>query len=103
MLEENGYQVHDFQDPKLALDHLAYCSNCNLAVSDIRLTGMSGFEFARRAKETRAPLRIILMSSFEIKGTEWQRVLPSLPVEGFILKPANLSELTETIKRYVMA
>src|SRR5881296_2336514 len=52
MLEKESYKVHGFSNPIAALSHVEDgCKDCKLVLSDIRMSGMSGFELVRRVKE----------------------------------------------------
>ena len=97
-LESHGYNVHAFAGPDLALKHFKQCTECQLVVSDIKMPGMSGFELARRLKELRPEIKIILSSSFVIHKEEFRKVMPSLDVDEFVSKPFTKAELIEAIK-----
>jgi DNA-binding NtrC family response regulator len=100
MLENIGYEVHSFDTPSAALEHMNNgCQDCELLVSDVRMPSMSGFEFVKRAKVLRPDIKVVLMSAFEIQRDEWARVLPSTKVDGFITKPVSLSRLAQDIKQ----
>ncbi|HJY10195.1 MAG TPA: response regulator, partial [Nitrososphaeraceae archaeon] len=72
-------------------DH--YC----LMLSDIRMPGMSGIQLARRVKQINPNVKVILMTSFEIKENEFSKVFPSTQVDGFVQKPVHLEGLTNKI------
>lgn len=100
-LESEGYQVHAFNNPELALQHITQgCTTCTLVVSDIRMPGMSGFELVRRLKELRPEMKAILMSSFVIHKAEFEKVMPSLDVDGFVMKPFTKDDLVQAIKKF---
>jgi DNA-binding NtrC family response regulator len=52
-------------------DH--YC----LILPDIRMPGVSGIQLARKVKELDPNVKVILMTSFEIKQNEFSKVFPS--------------------------
>lgn len=100
MLEEDGYQVHAFDNADKALSHVVEggCKDCLLVVSDIKMQGMSGFELVRRMKEVRPELKVVLMSSFVIHKGEFQKVMPSLYIDDFVSKPFTKNDLINAIK-----
>ena len=98
-LESEGYQVHAFSSPEAAVEHVKQgCTSCTLVVSDIKMPGMSGFELVRRLKELLPGTRVVLMSSFVIHKAEFEKVMPSLDVDGFVMKPFTKVELVEAVK-----
>jgi DNA-binding NtrC family response regulator len=100
-LENGGIKVHGFDNPVAALEHIGDgCHDCWLLLSDVRMPQMTGFELVKKAKHLRPELVILLMSSYEINKQEFDKVLPSTKVEGFILKPAKMSQLVEAIKQH---
>ena len=51
-LKEYGFNVYAFTDPVRALeDFKVNRKHCNLILSDIRVPGMNGYEFVKKAKE----------------------------------------------------
>lgn len=98
-LESEGYQVHSFGSPEAAVQHVKQgCTTCTIVVSDIKMPGMSGFELVRRLKEILPETRVVLMSSFVIHKAEFEKVMPSLDVDGFVMKPFTKADLVEAIK-----
>lgn len=100
-LEYGGIRVHAFDNPISALEHVkAGCQDCWLMLSDVRMPQLPGFELVRKIKELRPGMIVLLMTAFEINKDEFDKVLPSTKVDGFIRKPASLPKLVETIKQY---
>ena len=99
-LVKNNFLVDSFTDSEEALQKFQsnpkdnyYC----LVLSDIRMPGMSGIQLARKVKETNPNVKVILMTSFEIKDNEFSKVFPSMQVDGFVQKPVHLEDLTNKI------
>ena len=98
-LESEGYEVHAFGDPEAAIQHVKQgCTSCTIVVSDIRMPGISGFELVRQLKELLPETRVVLMSSFVIHKPEFEKVMPSLDVDEFVMKPFTKAELVDAIK-----
>jgi CheY-like chemotaxis protein len=98
ILEQSGFSVHAFNDPKKAVeDFKANGKDCTVVLSDIRMPGMNGFQLAREFSQHRPDVRIVLMSSFEINKAEFGKVLPSTDVAAFITKPVSKNQLLDTL------
>jgi DNA-binding NtrC family response regulator len=98
-LENNGFSVAGFADPVKALQHFENGGDTfNIVISDVRMPKLTGFQLARRIKELHPEIKIILMSAFEINKPEFDKVLPSTKVDGFLCKPFSISQLLEVIK-----
>jgi DNA-binding NtrC family response regulator len=98
-LVKNKFLVDSFTDSEEALQNFQsnpkshYC----LVLSDIRMPGISGIQLARKVKEYSPNVKVILMTSFEIKDNEFSKVFPSTQVDGFVQKPVPLEHLTNKI------
>ena len=100
ILEKEGRKVYAFTNPIKALSHVDGCKDCYLVISGTRMPGMSGFEFARRVKDMRPEMKVILMTAFKINKEEAKIVLPSVPVDAFIDKPFTSTELIQAVKQF---
>ena len=99
-LHKHRFQVSAFTDPAMALeDFKVNCKNCSLILSDIRMPGMNGYEFVRKAKEIDNQVSIILMSAFEINDKEFHNVLPDIKVDAFLQKPFSIQQLNNIIDK----
>jgi YesN/AraC family two-component response regulator len=74
-----------------------------LMLSDIRMPGMSGIKLARKVKEINPSVKVILMTSFEIKDNEFSKVFPSTQVDGFAQKPIRIEDLTNKVLEIIGA
>ncbi|HEX6281635.1 MAG TPA: response regulator [Nitrososphaera sp.] len=95
---KNGFLVSAFTNPEEALQNFQsnsvdYC----FMLSDIRMPGISGIKLARKVKEINPKVKVILMTSFEIKDNEFSKVFPSTQVDGFAQKPIRIKDLTNKI------
>ncbi|MEO9321117.1 MAG: response regulator [Nitrososphaera sp.] len=99
-LENQGFNVLVFTDPNKALQDLWKNPKiADLVVSDSRMENMTGFELARIVKEIREDLSVILTSAFEINSDEFDKVLPSTRIDGFLTKPFHVNQLIDVIRQ----
>jgi two-component system response regulator ChvI len=87
-LELDGFNACTFVDPLIALEHFILNSKYyNIVISDIRMPGMNGYEFARKIIEASSQVKIILMSSLEMKeDSELLTILSDVDVKPFSLE-----------------
>ena len=99
-LQRNGLQVSAFTDPLMALeDFKIKYNNCSLILSDIRMPGMNGYEFVKKAKEIDKQVKIVLMSAFEINDKEFHNILPDIKVDAFLQKPFSIQQLNDVLQK----
>ena len=97
-LLKNRFLVDAFTNPEEALQNFQSNSESyQLILSDIRMPEMSGIKLARKVKETNPKVKVVLMTSFEIKDNEFSKVFPSTQVDGFVQKPFHMKDLTNKI------
>jgi DNA-binding NtrC family response regulator len=98
-LQQSRFLVEGFTDPIDALQSVKsnaesyYC----LMLSDVRMPGLSGMQLARKVKEVRPNIKVVLMTAFEIKDEEFSKVFPSTQVDGLVQKPIGIKKLTDKI------
>ena len=97
-LQKNSFLVNAFTNPEEALqsfksDAESYC----LVLSDVRMPRLSGIQLAKKVKEASPSVKVILMTSFEIRDSEFSKVFPSTQVDGFVQKPIGIKDLTKKI------
>ena len=73
----------------------------DLILTDIRMPKMNGFELYRRIKEKNPAMKIAFITAFEINREEFNKVLPSIDVKDFIIKPISMSDLIIKLKSIV--
>ena len=97
-LLKNGFLVTAFTSPEKALKNFKSNSeDYDLMLSDIRMPEMSGIQLARKVKEINPKVKVVLMTSFEIRDNEFSKVFPSTQVDGFVQKPIRIKDLTNKI------
>lgn len=102
-LKRKGYNIDTFSDSLLALEAFrANQSKYDLVLSDIRIPKLNGFEFSRELRRIRPDIKIIFMTAFEIDKPEFDKVMPSLKINGFISKPFHAIKLYEVISQVLL-
>ena len=97
-LLKNRFLVDAYTNPEEALQNFQSNSESyHLMLSDIRMPEMSGIKLARKVKEINPKVKVVLMTSFEIKDNEFSKVFPSTQVDGFVQKPFHMKDLTNKI------
>lgn len=104
-LEENNntFTVDIFHSSELALQAFEGHPKdyYDLILTDIRMPKMNGFELYRRIKEKNPSMKIAFITAFEINKEEFNKVLPSIDVKDFIIKPISMSDLIIKLKSIV--
>ena len=99
----NTFKVDTFYSSELAIQ--AFDSHpkdyYDLILTDIRMPKINGFEFYRRIKEKNPSMKIAFITAFEINKEEFNKVLPSIDVKDFIIKPISMSDLSSKLKSIV--
>lgn len=93
----NRFIVKGFTDPIVALSYFKeHSKQIDIVISDIRMPTMTGFQFIRQIKTIYPEVKVFLMTSFEINKSEFDKVLPSVKVDGLLQKPiSSMKTLTE--------
>ena len=63
----------------------------------MRMPSLSDIQLTKKVKEINPNVKIVLMTAFEIRDTEFSKVFPSTQVDGFVQKPIGIKELTDKI------
>jgi len=69
------------------------------ALVDVRLPGMDGLEFARRAKELLPDLKVFMMTAFDPAAAPRQAF--AVRAEGYLPKPFEMSTLRDMIASHL--
>jgi len=101
-LQLNGFEVSVFTNPSEALKHFRKHSKEFCAVlSDIRMPQITGFQVAREVRNTNPAVKVILMTSFDINHSEFERVMPSTHIDDFIRKPATIAQIKSVLLKHI--
>jgi len=92
-LKEKGFYVAQFRDPLQALasfeSGLFY-----LALLDVRMPSMSGFELYMKLREKDSRVNVCFLTAFEAFD-EFKALFPELATRHFMKKPTMISSLVE--------
>jgi DNA-binding response OmpR family regulator len=96
-LEENiDFQVDTFNDAESALFEFKP-GHYDLAILDVKMPGMNGFQLCRRLREIDKMLKICFLTATEL--TYFQDidsvVINDLRTDCFVLKPVNTTDLID--------
>jgi PAS domain S-box-containing protein len=92
MLTELGYEVHEAQSAEQALELLAAGYKPDIIVTDHLMAGMSGADLARKVREERANVRVLVISGYaEVEG-----IAPDLPR---LTKPFRSTDLARSLAK----
>jgi YesN/AraC family two-component response regulator len=99
----NTFEVDTFYSSELAIR--AFDNHptdyYDLILTDIRMPKINGFELYRRIKEKNPSMKIAFITAFEINKEEFNKVLPSIDVKDFIIKPISMPDLSSKLKSIV--
>ena len=92
-LEENGYTVFPAQNGKEALDILK-AEDINLAILDVMMPVMDGFNLLRKIREN-STIPVIMLTA---RNDEMDKVLGlNLGADDYLSKPFSVSELVARV------
>jgi two-component system catabolic regulation response regulator CreB/two-component system response regulator ChvI len=97
-LEIEGFVVEAITDPLKAFEFFKKDGAFDLALLDIKMSPINGFELYRRLLKVDNKLRVCFITAFEIYYDEFKRVFPKLHVDCFVRKPASIEKLAGIIR-----
>lgn len=100
-LKNRGYDVAAFTSPGRAVEEIRSNGDYALVISDVRMPGMNGFELARKVREARPDVPLVLMTAFEINKPEFAMIFPSTFVSDLVKKPFTGAQLVALVRKYV--
>lgn len=104
-LEDNGFKVDAFDDPLLALENFKV-EVYDLAILDIKMPKMNGFELFREIKKTDNNVKVCFLTALnELHDYEQFRKV-AFPKEGeryFIQKPIENEEIIKRVNEIMTA
>lgn len=98
ILTLNGISVRPFTNAEEALREFEQNHpNYKLVISDVRMSPVSGIEFIKKLREIDANIKVILMTAFEMEGSQ----LREIDTDEFFNKPIGMNNLVQIVKKYV--
>jgi two-component system, OmpR family, response regulator ChvI len=95
-LTQKGFEVDAYGNPRTALSEFQP-NHYDVALIDIRMPSMSGFELYHEIRKQDEQIKICFMTAFEIHLNEFKKVMPSCDAKSFIAKPFSVKKLVDTI------
>ncbi len=98
-LEDHGFVVDAFNDPLQALSSFKVGLYI-MAILDVRMPKMNGFELAAKIGELDDKVKISFMSAYNITAENFKTIAPTLYEKkpNIIRKPISIYDLVSTIK-----
>jgi DNA-binding response OmpR family regulator len=99
VLEDNGFIVDAFNDPLLALSSFK-AGLYTMAILDIRMPGMNGYELGGEIRKMDDKVKISFMSAFDILEDNLKVAVPTLNEEKplIIRKPISIYDFVSRVK-----
>lgn len=95
-LEGKGFKVEAYNDPTIALAHFKP-SAFDVAILDIRMPKMSGFELYREMSKVDGGCKIFFLTAFDVYRDEFEKMFPNVKVAAFLKKPITISKLVSRL------
>ena len=99
-LEDNGFVVDAFNDPLLALEAFKEKKSYDLALLDIKMPKMNGFELFKEIRKVNDKVKVCFATAFDIqKEEEDLKALEATNEEPIIIrKPISIDDLVKRVK-----
>jgi len=98
ILSHLGYEVVTHSDPTEALQHFRMCpQKFDLALADLTMPGMSGFDLARHILKERPEIPVLLASGFA--GSLSAEQIDIAGVRALLAKPITISILAQEVRK----
>ena len=100
VLSGKGYAVISAANGEEALERLAR-EDYDVVYTDIRMPGMSGIEVARRIRETRPWLPVVIVTGYATEANEMEAI--DMGAAGFLRKPLSPEVIEGSVERAMVA
>jgi CheY-like chemotaxis protein len=98
-----SYNVTAFSNPLAAYNAVKNNpSEFCILVTDIRMPGMTGFELSREVRKLNSDIKIIIVSSFEMHLSEFEKTFPSTKIDKVLNKPFHIGDLESGVKEILV-
>jgi DNA-binding response OmpR family regulator len=92
-LEDNGFVVDTFNDPLLALQSFKEKESYALALIDVKMPEMNGFELYNEIRKIDDKVKVCFITAFDIQKED---------VECLILKPVSIVDLVKRVRTEIL-
>ena len=99
LLSRQGYEVICAKSGEEAIRHLEF-GDFNLIISDIRMPGQDGIELLKKIRANGLETPFMFITGYASENIPIDAI--KLGARDYILKPFNLDELLESVKRYIV-
>jgi two-component system, OmpR family, response regulator ChvI len=97
-LEENGFSVDAFNDPRIALSKFK-AAFYDLLLLDIKMADLNGFQLYQEVKKKDKDAKVCFITAYEVYYDRLKEDYPTLNVGCFIKKPVETEELVKKIRK----
>ena len=97
-LEENGFSVDAFNDPRIALSKFK-AAFYDLLLLDIKMADLNGFQLYQEVKKKDKDAKVCFITAYEVYYDKLKEDYPTLNVGCFIKKPVETEELVKKIRK----
>ena len=100
ILEDNGFAVDSYNDPIHALSSFK-SGIYTIAILDIRMPGMNGFELSLELRKVDNKIKILFMTAYDIhdEGINQSKLKVLKEKPNILKKPISLNDLVSKIKK----
>jgi len=99
LLSRHNYEVHCAKSSEDALRQVE-SGNFNLIVSDVRMPEQDGIELLKKIRANGLGTPFVFITGYASENTPIDAI--KLGAKDYILKPFNLDELLESVKKYIV-
>ncbi len=99
-LEHRGFKVDTFNEPLSALEKFT-ASTYDIAILDIRMPKMNGFELYREIRKVDGKASVCFLTAFDVHRDEFEKMFPDVKVKAFLKKPITIDNLVKTLNQLV--
>ena len=97
-LEENGFSVDAFNDPRVALSKFK-AAYYDLLLLDIKMADLNGVQLYQEVKKKDNSAKVCFITAYEVYYEILKKDFPTLNVGCFIKKPVETEELVKKIRK----
>ena len=99
-LEDSGFEVDAFNDPLLALEAFKEKKSYDLALIDVKMPKMNGFELYKEIRRVNDKVKVCFATAFDIQEEDEEDLALAASNEKPIIirKPITIDELVKRVK-----